>query len=348
MRFGNVILLGRPNVGKSTFLNGALGETLAIVSPVPQTTRDALLGVVHRPNAQLAFVDTPGVHRPRSELGRRMNSAAMDALPSADVVIFMTDVQGLAERARRSGAPAENNSADSTDPTHDRLLVPADVKLLDFVSREVPLILAVNKIDLLRDKSLLLPLSQAFHGLRAFQAIVPLSAKRDDDVARVLDVVEPLLPEGPPGYAEDDLTNRPTLFFVREYIREQILLQTGREVPHAAAVTVDKFEASPKLTRIAATIHVEKVGQRKIIVGSSGHGIREIGRGARLRIEALLGGRVHLELFVRVTPRWRNAPRQLAEMGYDIGSGHTPSELADAAPSRPHATGSRRAPRRTP
>ncbi len=369
MRFGTVTILGRPNVGKSTFLNAALGESLAIVSPVPQTTRDALLGVVNRPGAQFAFIDTPGVHRPRTELGKRMNSAALDALRSADLVVMMTDPLGLPERLQREKAltrraasraqtalrapedassdapPPEASGRDENAPSgppssfESGVLHPGDLELLKLVPSDARLVLAINKVDRVRDKGILLPLCDSFSRLRNFEAIVPISAKSTADVERLLAVLAPLLPEGPEGYPEDEYTNQPTLFFAREYVREQVLLQTGREVPHATAVTIERYEASRELTRVSATIHVEKVGQRKIVVGSGGTVIREIGRGARLRLEELIGGRVHLELFVRVTPRWRNAPRQLAEMGYDSAS-------SDAGPGEPQPQQRRR--RRSP
>ena len=330
MRFGTITLLGRPNVGKSTFLNAALGENLAIVSPVPQTTRDALLGVVHRPDAQLAFIDTPGVHRPRSELGRRMNSAALDALHTADVVVFMTDTLGLPDRVKRTRAAKARSQPSASVSDGPTVIHPGDVELLKLLPDTARCVLAINKVDRLRDKGQLLLLSEEFCKLREFESVVPICSRAMRDVELLLNVLEPLTPEGPQEFAEDDLTNQPTLFFAREYVREQVLLQTGREVPHASAVTIDTFDVGQGITTVAATIHVEKVGQRKILVGRGGTVIREIGRGARLRLQELLGNRVHLELFVRVTPRWRNAPRQLAEMGYETGRTDSASKIEDA------------------
>ncbi|MBN1606093.1 MAG: GTPase Era [Polyangiaceae bacterium] len=318
MRFGTVTLVGRPNVGKSTLLNAALGENLAIVSSVPQTTRDTLLGVVQRPAAQIAFIDTPGLHRPRSELGRRMNAAALDALRSAELVVFMTDV--AAPGARPGPGAAAANTAEATGPDATRAerspYQTADRALIALLPKAVHALLVINKVDRLKDKSKLLGTIDGYSSLYPFEAIVPASMRSPDDVERVLTVIEQALPEGAPAYDAETLTNRPVTFFIQEYIREQVLRQTTLEVPHAVAVGIDRIEHGPKLTRIAATLHVEKPGQRKILVGHAGAVIREIGTAARHRIEALIERRAHLELFVRVTPRWRNAPRQLAELGY--------------------------------
>lgn len=302
MRFGTVALVGRTNVGKSTFLNAALGEPLAIVSPRPQTTRDALLGVVHRPNAQIAFVDTPGLHRPRTELGRRMNATARGTARSTDVVVFMTDASSLTV---------------SREQAEKEPLLPEDVELVRDMANDAIVVAVVNKVDLLRDKSRLLPMLAALNEARTFAALVPISARAADGVERVLDEVEKVLPEGNAGYDETTLTDRPTSFFVREYVREQVMVATQGEVPHAVAVSVEEVSETSKVVVIKATIHVEKDGQRAILVGKGGAQIKEIGTGARKRLEELLGRKVHLELFVRVTPQWKSMPRKLAELGYD-------------------------------
>lgn len=297
MRFGTVALVGRSNVGKSTFLNAALGESLAIVSPLPQTTRDALLGIAHRPDAQIAFIDTPGLHRPRSELGRRMNAAALEALRATDVVVLMTDVSG-AER-REAEVP------------------PDDRTVIELLPRNARCLLVVNKVDLLRNKARLLPLIEAYTRLHAFEDVIPVSVRRQDGVERVLEAIERLLPEGPAAYDAETLTNRPVSFFVREYVREQVLSSAQGEVPHAVAVSIDAIEPGPRALVIKATLHVEKEGQRRILIGKGGERIRAIGIGARRRIEELVGQKVYLELFVRVTPRWKHVPRQLSELGYE-------------------------------
>ena len=300
MRFGTIAIIGRANVGKSTFLNAALGEPLAIVSPLPQTTRDTLLGVVHRDDAQLAFLDTPGLHRARTELGRRMNASAREAARSAELVLFMTDVEHL------------------LSPTGKREpLDPEDARLIAELDPSVPALAAINKIDRLRDRTKLIPLLEAFAKARSFEAIVPVSLRAKRDVERLLDLLAGLVPEGPPGYDEDTLTNRPSSFFVREYVREAVLAGARGEVPHAVAVAIDSYDDGPELVRIEATLHVEKTGQRAILVGRGGQKLKEIGTRARERIEALVGRKVFLKLFVRVTPRWKSVPRQLAELGYE-------------------------------
>jgi GTP-binding protein Era len=312
MRFGTIAIIGRANVGKSTFLNAALGEPLAIVSPLPQTTRDTLLGVVHRKEAQLAFLDTPGLHRARSELGRRMNASAREAARSAEVVLFMTDVEHLL-------VPAAKRAA----------LDPEDLRLLAELEPGAKTVAVVNKIDRLKDRTKLIPTLEALAQSRAMEAIVPLSLRKQTDVERLLDLLAELVPEGPAAYDADTLTNRPSSFFVREYVREAVLAGARGEVPHAVAVSIDSYDEGPKLVRIEATLHVEKVGQRAILIGRGGLKLKEIGTRARERIEKLVGQKVFLKLFVRVTPRWKSVPRQLAELGYDKAA--TDSGKGDAS-----------------
>jgi len=316
MRAGTIAIVGRTNVGKSTLLNKILGERLAIVSPLPQTTRDPLLGVLRRQDAELAFLDTPGIHKPKTELGSRMNSSAMSAAESADVVVFVTDategVKQVQKKLKRS---------DVTPPLVE--LAPEDSALLKSIRslQKVPAILVLNKIDAVRDKGLLLPLLQSYLDAVPFRTLIPLSALKNDGVDRLLDEIAAALPEGEPGYPDDTLTDKPSSFFAREYVREQVLLHISGEIPHAVAVSIDSFdEASDKL-RIAATIHVEKIGQRKILVGTGGTVIKSLRLGAENRLKQLVGRKVKLELFVRVTPRWKETPRMLAELGYERISG---------------------------
>ncbi|HVY27676.1 MAG TPA: GTPase Era [Polyangiaceae bacterium] len=316
MRAGTIAIVGRSNVGKSTLLNQILGERLAIVSPLPQTTRDALLGIVRRENAELAFLDTPGIHKPKTELGSRMNSSAVSAAESADVVVFVTDATVGAKLVTK-----KTKRSDQVPPLAE--LAPEDAELLKSLKslQKTPAVLAVNKVDAIRDKGLLLPLLQSYLDAVPFKALVPISALKNDGVDRLLDEIAQLLPEGEAGYPEDTLTDKPSSFFAREYVREQVLLSLKGEIPHAVAVSIDSFdEASDKL-RIAATLHVEKVGQRKIIVGTGGTVIKALRLGAENRLKRLLGRKVKLELFVRVTPRWKDAPRMLAELGYERVTG---------------------------
>lgn len=319
MRAGTIAIVGRSNVGKSTLLNQILGERLAIVSPLPQTTRDALLGVVRRDGVELAFLDTPGIHKPKTELGSRMNSSAMSAAESADVVVFVADAVAGSKLVEK-----KTKRSDQTPPLAE--LVPEDAELLKSMKwlGKVPAILALNKVDAVRNKHLLLPLLQSYLEAVPFRELVPISALENDNVDRLLDTIAALVPEGEAGYPEDTLTDKPSSFFAREYVREQVLLSLKGEIPHAVAVSIDSFDEGSDKLRIAATLHVEKVGQRKIIVGTGGSVIKGLRQGAEQRLRRLLGRKVKLELFVRVTPRWKETPRMLAELGYERPSGGKP------------------------
>jgi GTPase len=319
MRFGTVAIIGRSNVGKSTFLNAVLGAPLAVVSPRPQTTRERLLGVVELPDAQVAFIDTPGVHRPKSELGRRMNSAALEAARTADLALFMTDVECLFDPP--AGGPSPSIE---------------DLALLAELSNEMPTVLAINKVDRLRNKAKLLPLIESFTEAREFGAVVPVSLLDPKGAPLLLQEIAALLPEGERAYAKDTLTDRPSSFFVREFVREQALILARREVPHAVAISIDRISETDRELFAEATIHVEKVGQRKILVGHGGESIKEIGTRARKRLEQLLNKPVVLKLFVRVTPRWRDSARLLAELGYEGGSGgDRPARAGPREPGSP-------------
>jgi GTP-binding protein Era len=330
-RAGTVAIVGRPNVGKSTLLNAALDMPLAIVTPTPQTTRQPLLGVVrHRTeegdDAELRLLDTPGLHRAESALSRAMNRSAREAAREADVVVFVTDLP-----PRKGEGPLRPH--------------PGDVALLGDIGLGMRTILVVNKVDRLRDKSALLPLLEQIAKLRAFEAIVPVSALRTDGVERVLEEIAKLLPEGPHAFGEDDVTDKPARWFVAEYVREQVLLLAREEVPHATAVTVESYDESGKTTRVAATLHVERTGHKKILVGTGGEMMKRIGTEARKRIEQLVGRGIFLELFVRVTPGWREGHAMLAELGYgdapqtseivleriDMGEEHEDAEDAEDA-----------------
>jgi GTPase len=302
-RAGLVALLGRPNVGKSTLLNAALGQALAPVSATPQTTRDALLGVVHHGQAELAVLDTPGLHRPKTELGRVMNNAAREAVRSADVVVLVVEVPEA--KPRPGGAPR-------TIAPH-----PGDRTLLADIG-DKKTVLVVNKVDRVHDKGLLLPFMEAFAAMHPFGAIVPVSAIRGDGVHRVLDEVAALCPEGAWQHGEDDLTDRPTRFFAAEYVREQILRATQKEVPHASAVAIEQFVEPPGggTLHVDATIVVERPGQKRILIGAGGAMLKKIGTAARLRLEELTERKVNLKLWVKVEPDWRESRRALQDLGY--------------------------------
>ncbi len=302
-RSGTVALVGRSNVGKSTLLNAALQTPLAIVSRTPQTTRDHLLGVVRHGGAEIGLIDTPGLHRARTRLGKEMNRSARFAARDADVLVFVIALPP------RPGAELRPH--------------PGDLSLLDELPAETPTILVINKIDLLKDKTLLLPFIQAFASHREFVTVVPISALRDNGVSRVLDEAARLLPLGGQQHEEDALTDRPLRYFAAEYVREPVFRATSEEVPHAVAVTVDEMieMGEGRAACISVTIHVERQGQKGILIGKQGAMLKKIGSTARKRIEQLLGQRVHLELFVRVTENWRQRPEMLADFGLIAGGG---------------------------
>ncbi|HEY3493304.1 MAG TPA: GTPase Era, partial [Polyangiaceae bacterium] len=202
----------------------------------------------------------------------------------------------------------------------DAPLDPEDARLLAELDASIPVIVAVNKIDLLRDRARLLPLLEALVKARDIVAVIPVTVRRKADVEKLLAKLIETATEGPAGYDADTLTDRPSSYFAREYVREAVLESVRGEVPHAVAVSIDEYDEGPKLQRIRATVHVEKIGQRKILIGQGGQKLREIGTRARKRIEALVGTKVFLGLFVRVTPRWKSTPRMLAELGYDAPS----------------------------
>lgn len=297
-RAGQVALVGRSNVGKSTLMNALLGEALTIVSSTPQTTRNRILGVVKYKDAQIGLLDTPGLHRPQNRLGKLMNSAARGAVEDADVVLFVT-------------APVKEGS---------RLGVSAgDRTLLADIGKGKPTILVVNKIDLARPKQALLPVLAELSTLREFDAVVPISARDEDGLELLLREVASRLPEQGPLWPEDDLTNLPARFFVAEFVREEILHLTHQEVPYGVTVSIDSYVETGTLARIQATIHADRESHKPILIGKGGSRLRDIGTAARARVEALLGQRVHLELFVRVTEGWAENPARLREFGYDEG-----------------------------
>ncbi len=293
-RTGTVALLGRPNVGKSTLLNALLGETIAITSHHPQTTRDQILGVVTEGSTQLVFIDTPGVHEPRNKLGARMNHLARDAAREADVVLFLTEVP------RDLGSPFR----------------PTDLEILSGIPEGKPVICLVNKIDELHEKSGLIGLLTRYMAAYPFAAIIPISAKKRDGLKGVLAEAAKSVPEGEHGFDDDALSDKPVRFFVAEFVRDQILRRTREEVPHGVAVIVDSFDEAAKLARIDVSIHVDKESHKPIIIGAGGSSLKAIGSEARMRVEKMLGRRVHLQLWVRVTPGWYESDSALRDMGY--------------------------------
>jgi GTP-binding protein Era len=290
-RSGYVALIGRPNAGKSTLLNRLVGEKIAAVSNKPQTTRHRIQGIVTRPDGQIVFVDTPGVHKPGYLLNRRMMATVHDAIMSVDLLVLMRD-------------------ASVSTGNGDRFV-------LDLVKQsEKPAILVLNKIDKIKDKNQLLPLIESYAKEYDFEEIVPVSALKGDAVDNLLAQIVKHLPEGGPIFAEDELTDQPTRVLVAEMVREKILESTGEEIPYVTAVVTEMFdESDPELLKIYCAIFVEKASQKKIIVGKQGSRIRDIGTKARQDIEKLLGTHVYLRLFVKVVEDWRNREQNLEELG---------------------------------
>jgi GTP-binding protein Era len=293
-RAGRVALVGRPNVGKSTLLNALLGEPIAITSLHPQTTRDTVRGVLTAGDTQFVFVDTPGLQAPRTRLGNWMNETARQAARDADVLVLVVE----APRDGQIPRPAE-----------------ADLTLAAELP-SVPTILAINKVDRLKDKSVLLPLIASFAERRPFAVTVPVSAKRANGTDRLLQEVGPLLPLQPFLFEADTLSDQPVRFFVAEFVREQILKHTRQEVPHGVAVVVERFDESGKMPLIEVAIHVAREAHKKILVGAQGRMLKSIGIAARARVEQMLSRQVHLQLRVRATPGWMDDPSRLRELGY--------------------------------
>ncbi|MGC0773588.1 MAG: GTPase Era [Candidatus Acidiferrum sp.] len=289
-RSGFVAIVGRPNAGKSTLLNRLVGQKVAIVTSKPQTTRNRIQGIVTRPEGQIVFIDTPGLHSPDSALGRQMMREVAAALEGIDVLLLMVDAS--------------------------RTLPHADDLLLDRAKRfRGKTVLALNKIDGL-PKSKLLPLIEAFHKAFEFAAIVPISALKGDGCQELLSQVVRLLPEGEPYFPEDQVTDQPERFLAAEIVREKAIQSMYHEVPYALAVKVEKFEELPKLLRIEATMNVERDSQKKILIGRKGEMLKKIGTLARKELEELFGTKVYLGLFVKVVADWRENPQRVRELDW--------------------------------
>jgi GTP-binding protein Era len=326
VKSGFVAILGRPNVGKSTLLNALTGEKVAIVTAKPQTTRNRIIGVVEvpaqkkvHPAAQIVFVDTPGVHKPASQLDRRMLQEVHEALEARDLVLVLVDAtrriqvgseasQGSSATAERSGAPGKNEKRAHGWASEDEFLFSLVRKL------ECPVFLVLTKIDLVR-KDQLLPLIESLTKQYNFAQVIPVSARKRDGLDVLVRKIVDVLPKGERYYPKDQYTDQPMRFMVAELIRESILIETGEEVPYASAVVIEQFEepespARPgkrQLTRISAVIYCERDGQKAILIGKGGTKLKAIGTGARRKIESLLGTQVYLELHIIVEPGWRNS-----------------------------------------
>jgi GTP-binding protein Era len=297
-RSGFVAVIGRPNVGKSTLMNRIVGQKVAIVSPKPQTTRSRIIGILTREEVQVIFVDTPGLHRPRHELGRAMVATATRSIPDADVVLFMVDV--------------------SVPPTDEDRMIAGLIR----EHTEAPVILVLNKMDLL-------PAEKVKPHTEAYWELVPYRhewmmtvATQGVNLDKLLDQIVGALPEGPRYYPGDQVTDQTERQIAAELVREQVLRFIRQEVPHAVAVVVEEFkEREGGAIYVAATVFVEKESQKGIVIGRGGRMLRKIGSAARPEIERMTGGRVFLDLWVKVRKGWRRDERELRRLGYDSGGG---------------------------
>lgn len=290
-RSGFVGIIGRPNVGKSTLMNALVGQKIAITSPVAQTTRNRLQGILTTPKAQLIFVDTPGIHKPHHQLGQVLVHNAKIAIQSVDVLLFVVD----------GSVPLGKG---------DRYIG----ELLQ--QTKTPIILGLNKVDQQPEDSASVEQNYIQWATEHQWAISKFSALHETGLDPLLEQLAERLDPGPYYYPPDLVTDQPERFIMGELIREQILLHTRQEVPHSVAIAIDKVEEDPKITRIMATIHVERSSQKGILIGKKGQMLKAIGTEARQQIQKLVMGKVHLELFVRVQPRWRQSRMHLAEFGY--------------------------------
>ncbi len=291
-RSGFITIIGAPNAGKSTLLNRILGEKISITSKKPQTTRNRILGIHHQPHCQMVFLDTPGVHEASNPLNVRIVETAISALADADVTLLLID-------------------ASAPDLPSEQMLINS------LKSLKCPVVLALNKIDMV-EKSRLLQLIDQWQKSCSFTALIPISAKQGTQVPELLEELESQLPEGPPYFPRESLTDMPERFIAAEMIREKAFRLTGQEIPYSVAVTIDSFEEETKrkLVNIYATIHVERDSQKGILIGKSGSKLRQIGEEARKDIQRMVGGKVFLKLFVRVQKNWSKDTKALRRFGY--------------------------------
>ena len=289
---GFISILGRPNVGKSTLFNRILGEKIAIVTEKPQTTRNRILGIKHVEGGQMIFLDTPGLHQGRSALNQRMVQTAIASGQEADALLFVIE---------------------ATSP-----LIEEDRQMLGSLKGSQGVrFLIINKIDLVR-KERLLPIIDQYQKLHPFQAILPISAITGEGIGILLEEIMEALPESPPYYPEDMITDQTERFLVSEVIREKVIEQTFQEIPYSTAVTIEAFKEHPEknLVAIKATIHVERISQKKILIGKGGQKLKQIGEMARKAMEAFLEKKVFLELWVNVEKNWTQDPPALNRLGY--------------------------------
>lgn len=291
-KFGHVAVIGKPNAGKSTLINLITGHKVSIVSSKPQTTRRRVMGIVTKPDYQIAFIDTPGIHEPHNRLQRSMVEQARGALDGIDVILVVVDSASRPDEIEQS------------------------IAKLVRTNKDVPVVLCLNKMDHLKAEHVVRNVEDycALFGTEEYMLTI---ATRGENVEKLLDILLSHLPERAPFYPGDEFTDQSARFLAAEYVREKILLKTRQEIPHATAVVVDTWDEEPGLTRIAATIIVDKTSQRPIMLGKQGAFIKQIGTESRIDLEEMLGQKVFLELHVKVQEGWRQNPRILHELEYE-------------------------------
>ncbi|AKG73979.1 GTPase Era [Salinicoccus halodurans] len=288
---GFVSIIGRPNVGKSTFMNKVLGQKIAIMSDKPQTTRNKIQGVYTTDDSQMIFIDTPGIHKPKHQLGEHMMKVARNTLRETEVILFLVNVSEEIGRG--------------------------DEFIIDMLQNtKTPIVLVMNKIDLVHPDKLIQQI-EVYKDKLDFSDIVPISALQGNNIDKLLEVIEGYLPEGPMYYPADRVTDHPEHFIVSELIREKALHLTSQEIPHAIGVEIDKMKADERGTiHVSATIYVERNSQKGMVIGKNGKMLKEIGKLARVDIENLLGSKVFLEVWVKVQKDWRNKTQFIRSLGY--------------------------------
>ena len=295
-RSGIVALIGPPNAGKSTLLNQIIGEKVAIVSPKPQTTRNQITGILTRENVQIVFLDTPGVHQRKGKLNSLLLKAAWDGLVAADVIVLLLDGYLYSQKPQ---------------------VMERDLGVLANRLRKVknPLFIAVNKVDRVKDKKILLPLSERLNELFPDVEIFFISALNRYGIEELLNKIVPALPYGPPLYPEDQISTLPLRFMVAEIIREKLFLCLHKELPYNLAVQVEQWEESETLAKIMATIYVSRSSHKPIVIGHKGQLLKKIGQQSRLEIEEIVGKKVYLELWVKIKPKWTENTSFLFSLG---------------------------------
>ncbi|MBU1426634.1 MAG: GTPase Era [Gammaproteobacteria bacterium] len=288
---GFIAIVGRPNVGKSTLLNHLIGQKISITSRKAQTTRHRITGILTEDTTQFVFVDTPGFQTQHTNaLNRGMNRVVTNSLREVNVVLFVLEARHFDER---------------------------DQQVMELLPQDRPVILVINKADLLADKTELLPLIEKISALRHFSAIVPVSARQDKQLDTLLDAIRPYIPEGEHLYAEDEITDRNERFLAAELLREKVFRFTGEELPYSVSVVIEQFKLEGKLRRIHAAILVDKEAHKAMLIGSKGEKLKEIATQARLDMEKLFDGKVFLEVFVKVRSGWADSAHMLKTLGYE-------------------------------